>query len=44
VVLAQVSPLIWRRLKVTGATTLTGLHEVLQTTFGWDGDCPWFYL
>lgn len=38
VVLAQVSPLIWRRLEVTGSTTLIGLHEVLQTAFGWDGD------
>lgn len=28
VVLAQVSPLIWRRLEVTGSITLTGLHEV----------------
>jgi hypothetical protein len=38
VVLSGVSPLIWRRLQVTGSTTLTGLHEVLQTAFGWDGD------
>lgn len=38
VVPAQISPLIWRRLEVTGATTLAGLHEVFQTAFGWDGD------
>lgn len=38
VVLSEVSPLIWRRIQVTGATTLTGLHEVLQTAFGWDDD------
>lgn len=38
VVLAEVSPLIWRRLQVTGATTLARLHEVLQTAFGWEGD------
>jgi hypothetical protein len=37
VVLAGVSPLIWRRLQVTGSTTLAGLHEVLQASFGWEG-------
>jgi len=35
VVLAEVSPLIWRRLQVAGSTTLTGLHQVLQTAFDW---------
>jgi hypothetical protein len=38
VVLAEISPLIWRRLQVTGSTTLAGLHQVLQTAFGWDDD------
>lgn len=38
VVLAEVSPLIWRRIQVVGSTTLTGLHEVFQTAFGWEDD------
>lgn len=38
VVLAEVSPLIWRRLQVTGSTTLAELHQVLQMSFGWEGD------
>jgi hypothetical protein len=38
VVLAEISPLIWRRIQVAGSTTLSGLHEVLQTAFGWDDD------
>lgn len=38
VLLAEVSPLIWRRVQVSGSTTLTGLHEVLQTAFDWDDD------
>ena len=38
VVLGGISPLIWRRLLVLGSTTLTGLHEILQTAFDWEGD------
>jgi hypothetical protein len=38
VVLAQVSPLTWRRLEVASSITLTGQHEVLQAAFGWNGD------
>jgi hypothetical protein len=38
VVLSEVSPLIWRRLQVTGSTTLAQLHQVLQAAFGWDGE------
>lgn len=37
-VLAEISPLIWRRLRVTGSTTLAELHQILQTAFGWDDD------
>ena len=33
-----VSPLIWRRLVVRADTTIAGLHAVVQTTFGWDGE------
>jgi hypothetical protein len=38
VVLAGISPLIWRRLLVTGQTTIAGLHKVLQTVFGWSDE------
>jgi hypothetical protein len=38
VVLAGVSPLVWRRLLVAEATTLGQLHAVLQTAFGWSGE------
>jgi hypothetical protein len=35
VVIAGVSPLIWRRLDVPATTTVAGLHTVVQTVFGW---------
>jgi Plasmid pRiA4b ORF-3-like protein len=38
VVLARISPLIWRRLLVTDATSVAGLHAVLQTAFGWSDE------
>jgi len=38
VVLAEISPLIWRRLQVTGSTTLAELHQVPQVAFGWEDD------
>jgi len=37
VVVRGVSPLIWRRLLLPADTTITGLHAVLQTAFGWTG-------
>jgi Plasmid pRiA4b ORF-3-like protein len=38
VVLAQISPLIWRRLLVTEQTTIAGLHQVPQTAFAWSDE------
>jgi hypothetical protein len=38
VVVSGVSPLIWRRLLVTGETTIAALHAILQTAFGWNDD------
>jgi hypothetical protein len=38
VVIAGISPLIWRRLDVPAGATIAGLHAILQTTFGWSGE------
>jgi hypothetical protein len=38
VVLAGISPLIWRRLLVAGDTSIAALHEILQTAFGWSDE------
>ncbi len=37
VVIAGISPLIWRRLEVAAGTTVAGLHAIVQTVFGWSG-------
>src|SRR5215216_3370329 len=33
--LDRISPLIWRRLLVTDATTIAELHAIIQVAFGW---------
>jgi hypothetical protein len=33
--LGRISPLIWRRLLVTDATTIAELHAIIQIAFGW---------
>lgn len=38
VVIAGISPLIWRRLLVTAETTIAQLHTIVQTVFGWSGE------
>lgn len=38
VVVAGISPLIWRRLEVTVGTTVARLHAIVQTAFGWSGE------
>ena len=38
VVIAGISPLIWRRLEVAAGTTIAGLHAIMQTVFGWSGE------
>ena len=36
VALRDITPLIWRRLLVTGDTTIAQLHDVLQIAMGWE--------
>jgi len=38
VVIAGISPLIWRRLEVAADTTVAGLHGIVQALFGWSGE------
>jgi hypothetical protein len=38
VVIAGISPLIWRRLEVTASTMVAGLHAIMQAVFGWSGE------
>jgi hypothetical protein len=38
VVLAGISPMVWRRLLVPAETSIAGLHEILQTAFGWEDE------
>jgi hypothetical protein len=38
VVIAGISPLIWRRLLVAADTTIGELHAIVQTVFGWSGE------
>jgi len=35
VVLAGISPMVWRRLLVPAETSVAGLHTILQAAFGW---------
>ena len=36
IALRGVSPMVWRRLRVPGSTTLARLHDYIQTINGWD--------
>ena len=38
VVIAGISPLIWRRLEVVADTTVAGLHAIVEAVFGWSGE------
>jgi hypothetical protein len=37
VFLREISPMIWRRLLVSGDTTLLELHKIIQIAMGWEG-------
>ncbi len=38
VALRGVTPMIWRRLRVRGDTSIADLHYIIQTSMGWDDD------
>ena len=38
IALRGVSPMIWRRLRVHGPTSLADLHYIIQIAMGWDDD------
>lgn len=38
IVLRGISPMIWRRVKVPGRTSLAQLHYAIQTIYGWDNE------
>lgn len=40
-VLKEVSPLVWRRLLLSSATTPTDLHKILQLAFDWSDFCSY---
>ena len=38
VALREVDPMIWRRFRITGNTSLASLHYFIQITQGWEDD------
>ena len=36
IALRGISPMIWRRLRIPGETTIAGLHHIIQISMGWD--------
>ena len=38
VVLAGISPMVWRRLLVPAEISIAGLHPIMQTAFGWSDE------
>lgn len=41
--LREISPIIWRRLLVSGDTTLVELHELVRISMGWEGHHLWTF-
>lgn len=38
IALQGISPMVWRRIRVAGNTSLADLHYIVQTLFGWDDE------
>lgn len=38
IALRGISPMIWRRLRLSGDTTIAELHHIIQVSMGWDND------
>ena len=38
IALHGVSPMVWRRIKLAGTTSLADLHNIIQLSNGWDDD------
>ncbi len=38
IALRGVSPMIWRRLRIPGSTSLATLHHIIQIVYNWDND------
>ena len=38
VALRGISPMIWRRLQLSGNTSLADLHHIIQLAMGWEND------
>ena len=38
IALRGVSPMIWRRPRLAGATTIADFHQVIQLSMGWEND------
>ena len=38
VALRGISPMIWRRLRLSGHTSMADLHHIIQITMGWDDE------
>ncbi len=38
IALRGVSPMIWRRLRIPGSTSLAEFHQIIQIVFGWNDD------
>lgn len=38
IALRKVSPMVWRRLRVPGNTSLAHLHHIIQIAYNWDNE------
>ena len=38
IALRGISPMIWRRLRLSGTSSLADLHAIIQLAMGWDDD------